>query len=260
MKKMSFARRNALFPRGVRALPAVLLGVAVLALIVRFLLPDVFIALVSPLWSVTSFASNIVYDATAALRSPVMLKHTLDAELSDNAALTSENATLRSEVEDLQKLLGSRKASEKGILASVLARPPLSPYDTLVVDQGSGAGVSAGALVTGPGGTPLGKVQSVTGSNARVALFSASGTKTDAWIGEHRLPVTLTGTGGGTFDASAPKDANIAAGDAVLVQGGFSIGTVVRVDSDASSPSATLGIQSAISPFTLVWVLISKNI
>ncbi len=140
----------------------------------------------------------------------------------------------------------------------VLARPPVSPYDTLIVDQGSSAGVAEGAFVTGPGGAPLGNVSSVTSGSARVTLLSASGKKTDAWVGEHRIPVTLSGGGAGTFESSAPKDAKIIVGDSVFVQGALVAGTVVRIDSDAASPSATLHIQAVINPFSLLWVHIEK--
>jgi cell shape-determining protein MreC len=202
--------------------------------------------------------SGLVSDTSHSVENPATLARELQAAEENITALTSENTTLKGQVEDLQNLLGTRSATVRGILASVLSRPPESPYDTLVVDQGEASGVFAGALVTGNGRVPLGRVASVTNGSARVTLFSASGVKTDAWVGEKRLPVTLTGMGGGTFSATAPTDAKIVAGDTVFVLGGVAIGTVVRSDVDTSSPTAVLRVQSATNPFSLLWVLIAR--
>jgi len=257
---MSFARRNALLPRGVRLLPAALIGIAVLIFLIRALLPNVFITLAAPFWRLSSLGAAAAYDASSALKNPAELSRELEAVRADNAALAADNETLKGQVEDLQKLLGSRTAPPKGILASVLARPPESAYDTLIVDQGSSAGVLPGALVSGPGGAPLGRVATATGSSARIALFSASGVKTDAWAGDSRTPITLTGAGGGTFSATAPKDAKIAVGDPVFAVGAAAIATVTRIDTDATSPTATLRIQAIVNPFTLLWVSIAPSL
>jgi cell shape-determining protein MreC len=257
---MSFARRNALLPRGAFLIPAILLGVAAIVFLIRILFPGFFITLVTPFWRFSSFTSGLVGGATSSLQNLATLSRELDVARAENAALTSENDTLSGQVHDLQNLLGSRTAPPKGVLASVLARPPESPYDTLIVDEGEASGVVPGALVTGPGGSPLGRVASLTTSTARVVLFSASREKTDAWVGTGRVPITLNGAGGGTFTATAPKDAKLATGDVVYVLGGAALGTVVRVDTDPSSATATLRIQSIINPFTLIWVTLSKSL
>jgi len=260
MKRMSFARRNALLPQGALIIPAILLGVAAIVFLIRILFPGLFITIVTPLWRLSSFTSGLVGGATSSFQNQAALSRELDAARAENAALTSENDTLAGQVHDLQNLLGSRTAPPKGVLASVLARPPESPYDTLIVDEGEASGIVPGALVNGPGGTPLGRVASLTTSTARIVLFSASGQKTDAWIGSNRVPITLSGAGGGTFSATAPKDAKLAVGDVVYILGGAALGTVVRVDTDPSSATATLRIQSLINPFTLVWVSLSRSL
>ncbi len=254
---MSFARRNVLLPRGIRVVPAVIIAFAIAIFLIRLFAPNFFITLAKPFWGVSSYTAGVVGTVSAAFKNPVTLARDLDAARTENAALVSQNTTLAGQVNDLQKLLGSRTAAPAGVLAAVLARPPESAYDTLVVDQGTAAGVLVDALVTGPGGAPLGRIASVTATNARVTLFSASDIKTEGWVGENRVPLTLLGAGGGTFDASVPRDAKVIVGDAVYVGGGLSIGKIIRADSDPSSPTATLRIQSAINPFTLLWVTIA---
>ncbi len=145
-----------------------------------------------------------------------------------NAALSAQNAALAAQVADLTALLGGRTAPPKGIVASVLARPPVAPYDVLIVDQGASAGVRQGAQAYGAGGTPIGVVGEVEGSRSRVTLYSARTMKTDGWAGADRIPLTIDGIGAGAFRATVSKDAGVAVGDGVYVahDGAFPVGTV----------------------------------
>jgi cell shape-determining protein MreC len=255
--RMSFARRNALIPRGLRLVPLVLLGIALLLFIIRAAAPNLFVTIATPLWRVSSLAAGGAADVAAFAENPATLMHERDEAQANVAALTNENANLTAKVADLERLLGSRRTAENGILAAVLSRPPESPYDTLIIDAGESAGVAEGAVVAADGGVPVGRVASAAAKTARVILFTSSGTKTDAWVGAHRIPVTLTGEGGGAWSASVPKDAGAAEGDPVEVFGSSVVGTVTRVDSDTSSPSATLRIQAAVNPFSILWVTVS---
>ena len=58
-----------------------------------------------------------------------------------------------------------------GIIAGIVARPPASPYDTLVLSAGSEEGVTLGMEAFGAGGVPLGVVSSVLANFSRVTLF-----------------------------------------------------------------------------------------
>jgi cell shape-determining protein MreC len=189
---------------------------------------------------------------------PIALQEKLDAAQSENIALRVEVASLTATAADLAALLGSRTEPSPGILAGVILAPPMSPYDVLIVDQGSSDGVASGALATGPGGVPIGEVLSVTEHAARVELFSAPGREVPALVGETRAPLILTGEGAGAFAANAPADTGISAGDLVYITAGgaFAIGTVVAVEHDATSPSAAIRIQPMVNPFSLTWVVL----
>ena len=164
-------------------------------------------------------------------------------------------------VRDLEPLLGTRVSAQKGIVAGVLARPPLVPYDVLVADQGSSAGVSLGARAYGAGGTPLGTVESVTEHTSRVLLYSAPARQTGGWVGDTRIPVILIGEGAGAFSASLPRDAGVRTGDVVLVPGGGSlpIGVIEMVETAPSSPLAFLSITPITNPFSITWVTIADE-
>lgn len=260
MKRTYYARRNALIrgPSQVVGIVAVLLAILILA--VRLIAPGVIVVVFTPLVTVSSYAANLLHVSTAVFTTPAERAQELDLSRAQIDALTAENATLRARVADLTALLGSRTAIAPGILASVVARPPESPYDVLVLDEGTSGGVAENAVVTGPGGVPLGRVAAVTGGSSRVLLFSAPHTNTPAWAGNARTPIVLTGAGGGAFESSAPKDAGLVAGDLVYAahEGAAALGTIVRLDSDPSSAAVTLRIQPLINPFSLTWVLISR--
>ncbi len=255
---MSFARRNALFPRGFRGVSATVVVVVVLAVALRVFAPNLLVTIATPLWRASVAVSGAIYGARASFANPIELQHTLDAVRAENTTLGEENATLKAQLADVTALLGSRSASVPGILAAVLARPPLSPYDSLLIDAGQTAGVQSGAFVEGPGGVPLGKVDVTTAQTARVTLFSSAGIKTEVLIGEHRVPVDLVGSGAGTFSATAPKDSGILVGDVVYSAKSALMGAVVRIDENASSPTATLFVQASVNPFSLSWVAVSR--
>lgn len=260
--RREYSRRRSAFLRDVRPVAAVVVGIAVLIFILRLVAPGALIAVASPFWRAGASLSSATGGFFSIFHEHATLEHERDAALAQVAALSEQNAVLAAKDSDLMKLLGNRTESTDTILAGVLARPPESAYDTLVVDQGSDAGVIVGAVAYGPGGVPLGTVASVTRSSGRITLYSAPAQQTGAWIGEARTPITLTGLGAGAFYTEAPREASTTIGDAVYVSGpgALPIGTVARVDSDPSSPKSVIRVAPAINPFSITWVTISKQL
>lgn len=242
---------------------SVVVIVIVLILVVlgglRFAAPAVLARIAGPLWNVGASLSAHTR-GVATTESKTSLRADRDRLSSDNAVFTAQNAALASQVADLTALLGSRTEPPKGIVARVLARPPVAPYDVLIVDQGADAGVSVGAVAQGPGGTPIGTVGESDKGQSRIALFSTSGLTHDGWIGSSHIPVTVTGAGAGAFRAEVPKQAGVLVGDTVYLASASAlpIGTVVQIESDPSSPSVGLDVRPYVNPFSLTWVTISR--
>lgn len=195
---------------------------------------------------------------TVSFDSRAELMEDRDRLLRENEALRNQSATFAARATDFERLLGGRTERAGGILAGVLARPPVSPYDVLIVDQGSNAGIRISATAYGPGGVPLGTVTSADANTSRVTLYSHTGNITEGWAGPNRIPVKLTGTGAGGFDAEIPGTAGAAVGDQVFVPGpgALPVATITEVVTDPSSPSVVLRIRSQINPFSLTWVTI----
>ncbi len=226
--------------------------------ILRFLLPGVLVAVASPFWSAGSSLSAGVGNVGSFFTDKATLTNERDRLLAENAAQYAKNALLDARVEDLERLLGSRTEAVDGVLAGVLSRPPVSPYDVLIVDAGSDSRVSVGSRADGPGGMPLGTVESVTKTSARILLYSTPGKETESWIGETRIPVTLVGEGSGAMSAVVAREAGIAVGDLVYASGpgALPIGSVLAVGNDPSSPRSRVDIRPLLNPFSVTWVTI----
>ncbi len=222
----------------------------------RFVFPGALTTLATPLWRLGTALDTATGGLMAGFGNAAKLSAERDHLTSENAALEAENAVLTARSEDLQKLLGTRTDPTKGVVAGVLVRPPVSSYDTLVVDQGTLSGVRTGGLALGPNGVPIGTVSSASSAAARIELFSAPARESAAWAGEARTPLTLVGNGGGTFTATLPRDSAVAAGDSLYLAGGGAIpmGTIVKVNSDPSSPRETLLIRPFTNIFSITWV------
>ncbi|HEX5774979.1 MAG TPA: rod shape-determining protein MreC [Candidatus Paceibacterota bacterium] len=263
--KMPFSRthkrRNALLGPGA-GIVSLAVGVIILTLfILRAAFPGALTALAMPFWQAGNGLTRGAGSLVAVWSDKNALASERDRLMRENLSLAEETRVLAAANTDLTRLLGSREEAPEGVLAGVLARPPVAPYDTLVVDQGAGAGVTAGAQVLGPGGAPVGTVESTTAHTSRVLLYSTSGQSSEGWVGAARLPITLEGAGAGAFRALVPRDASIAVGDMVYLPGpgAIPVGIITRVDADPSSPRATVHIRPFTSPFSITWVEIGPN-
>lgn len=244
--------------------PATRWSVAALALaltfvLARVLVPDLFMRVMGP---VLGAGSGLSARATGFFNSfgDARALAERNAELMrQNAALTLENRTLSERLADLATLYGTTAGVEvRGVVAGVLARPPTTLYDTLILSAGTDAGVYPLMGVVGEGGVPLGTVSDASARFARARLFSAPGVATDAWVGSARIPITLEGAGAGAFRASVSQGTGIALGDTVYLPGPGAVpmGRVARIRGAASDPVVRLSITPLINPFSVTWVTV----
>jgi cell shape-determining protein MreC len=257
MKKTFLTKRNALLSSANVSWGALALLVAVLALMLRLLAPNLFWRMSTPLlrgadalaWKSSVFFSGFADTAALVSRNEQLM--------NENATLASENQALQKREVDRAALAGSiPERDRRGIIASVISAPPVSPYDTLVLALGERGGVALGQEAFGAGGVPLGIVSSVLADFSRVTLFSAPNMSTRGWIGNSNLPIEILGAGGGALRATLARAAGVAVGDTVFAPGpgALPIGSVIRIDSDPSSPSVTFFIQPALNLFSVTWV------
>jgi len=249
--------QNGYVPGRGSATGGIVVLIIVVLIVIRLIAPTVWHTMTTPLWRVGHVVSIRLGGVG---ESKMTLSSERDTYAAQVAALANQNAALTAKVTDLTKLLGTRTQPDPGIVAAVLARPPVAPYDVLIIDQGTSAGVTLGALVTGEGGTPIGTIGQTDASQSRVTLFSTRGIQSPGWVGASHIPVTFTGAGAGAFTVSVPKIAGVQVGDgAYLASGGaYPVGTVIKIEVDPSSPNVSLDVRPYANPFSLAWVTVSK--
>lgn len=134
--------------------------------------------------------------------------NTLTSENADRQSLSLENAKLND--------LLSRGQPKNSIVAKVLEKPGFSPYDVLTLDVGSEKGVVVGDKVLFSN-IALGQIAEVGSGFSKARLFSSSGNKFNAVLGDTKSEAEAEGQGGGGFEILLPKGVMVKEGDPVVL-------------------------------------------
>ena len=176
------------------------------------------VSAISPIWR----AENAV---SRALSRSFEYWHSKQVLIDENVSLRNKVTALAlerdalalslSEGHSLSELLG-RKHQEGEVIASVLTRPPQSPYDLFIIDAGTKEGLATGSRVSLPGGAVVGIVSDIFPSSAKVKLFTTPGEKTEAVLERGNIPVILVGRGSGNFRVTVPRETVVVVGDRIV--------------------------------------------
>jgi len=150
---------------------------------------------------------------------------------------------------------------EGQVIASILVRPPQSPYDSLIINAGEDMGIQTNDQVYAFSGFPIGEVIEVSAKRSTVKLFSAPGSKIEVLIGTSTTSALAEGKGGGNFFLKLPKVSEIKPGDAVvrsyLSPEVFSV--IESVDASEGEAYTYAYFKLPIHLNSLVYVLVKKN-
>lgn len=179
----------------------------------------------TPVWNGENFITrgfNNLYLFFYTKDSLIKENQALKDKLISNEILLASTRTLSDTENNFLKSIG-RVSTKKLVTAAVLVHPPETPYDVLIIDVGSDNGVVVGQEValpttstTGAEGPKIGVITDVYKTNSKVLLYSANGEKTNAVLERNSIPILLTGRGGGNFEFSLQRDANVVVGDKIL--------------------------------------------
>ncbi len=210
--------------------------------------------------TITSGVSNAFYTVrqymeTSSATVPVfvrsrteLLRYTqeLEQEVASNQGIAATLSYITAENTELRNLLSA--SSSPQIVAGVLARPPYTPYDTMVLDKGSEDGIVEYAPVYHGKGIALGYVHAVFPHMSYVTLFSSPGVESTVYIFGANLFTTAYGEGGGVVHLSVPQGIPLTKGDAVVLPSLHTgtLGIVDEIQSIATEPEqhayVTLGV------------------
>ena len=209
-------------------------------------------------------------------KAAIVFSEEINFFLISNKSLAKENRKLRernSELEriallerglirenkELKALLG-RNAGPNFILAAVLARPALSPYDTFIIDVGRDHRISTGDRALVSGTFVIGEVTKVFQKTAQVKLFSSPGEKINVTLGTSNLLVVAEGRGGGNFEVTLPRGIEVKEGDTLAVPdiNMQVLGIVERISITPVSPFQIVYFKSPINMAAVKWVQIIR--
>lgn len=219
-----------------------------------------------PIWSMKNSTVTSIGDTSSLLRSKSSIIKENDQLRTDNAYLTSQMADykiLKDENIALKEMMGRTSSKHSFLLANILAKPDLSPYDTVVVDTGTNLAVTVGSVVYGNGNLPMGEVSKVMASTSLVTLYSNPGKVTNATLDGSNNSVELVGRGGGNFEMKIPQESVANKGQFVVLPNSTTvtpeiIAIVEEVTGAPSDPYKTVLLRSPINIQDLKWVEIEK--
>lgn len=252
MKRTYLARRNALLEGGRPSAGVVALAIAVVLMLMRVIAPNQFFAVLAPVFGFSTAFSERTHSALSGFVGSATLVEEADQLRAENANLQIQLEALRRQVAQV----GAIDNASESIVAGVLARPPASPYDTLIVNAGSDAGVTEKMTAFGADAAPIGVVSEVAPRYSRITLLSSPDMVTQAWLGSAHTPVQLVGEGGSAFSVNIPRTVSTRIGDLILLPGpgAIPVGQVVRIDDDPALPVMVLRVQPVQNVFSITWV------
>jgi cell shape-determining protein MreC len=213
----------------------IIVGILILAVIIKYGAPSI----AMPFMKAGAFIHDLGTMAASAFTSKSSLEtenQNLKDQLTQVQVEIDRDKVLTQENSDLKELLG-RHTKSSSILATVLAKPPLSLYDTLIVDVGSSDKVAVGDAVFAFGLVPIGTVSNVSSHTSTVLLFSSAGQKVEVRIGKN-VQTSAEAQGGGNFLIKLPKGTTVVQGDPVSAPGiGAEIfGHVENIETNDNDP------------------------
>ena len=147
------------------------------------------------------------------------------------------------------------------VLAAILVKPPLAPYDELIIDAGADQGIAVGAKVYAPGNILIGTTTDVLSETSKVTLLSSPGEKYPVIIGANHVSADAIGRGGGQYEAEVPQATQIAIGDLVsdanIADGTF--GKVISILNNPADPFETILFSAPVNIYQLRFVLVDSS-
>lgn len=176
--------------------------------------------------------------------------------LKDKKDLQDENFSLRGKISELEtknmilsgNFLKSEDGSDQNILvgsdsqkfltASVIFRPPQTPYDMLIIDSGSNQGIKEGMQAIVFGNILLGYVAEVFPDTSKVELISSFHEETNVVLESSNIPAIAVGLGGENFEIILPRPISVNLGERIIKLGNqpLLVGIVEKIENQNADP------------------------
>lgn len=141
----------------------------------------------------------------------------LKRELEATRRSLEKLAAIEEENRKFKALLNRRERGSEAVLASVLLKPPQSPFDMLILDVGEDMGVVIGDRIHAQG-VLIGAIAAVFTRSSTARLFSSPGEQVMVEVGSG-IHTRALGEGNGNFSITVPRETEIETGDPVVLPG-----------------------------------------
>jgi len=168
--------------------------------------------------------------------------------------------SLEAENSQLKELFGRLPQADTREFGVVIARPPKTPYDSLIIDIGADHGLMQGDLVYGEMEYLIGTIDSVSNTTSVVKLFSSPDVRLDVLISSSTTPVVAEGRGSGNLYIKVPKNIPIIEGDAIIVPDFNSavVGAAEKVDDSQGDAYSYIYFKLPVNLNSLRYVQVKK--
>jgi len=165
--------------------------------------------------------------------------------------LTTENRLLKN--------LGAFEDTR--IIAGVAGRPTELPYDVLVIDKGSEAGIKLNAPVYSGQDQALGYVAAVYPRSALVVLATTPDFKSTVYIYGPNIYANAEGQGSGGLKIKIPQGIKVTVGDLVILPALDSAiyGKISAIDSSPTKPEQFAYVSTGVSLLSLRYISVGTE-
>jgi cell shape-determining protein MreC len=247
-----------------------LVGVGALLIIVllNFTAPRLFSPLVRtvavPFIKVKNDLGYSISDTFTLIHSKEDLQNQVNAlqlQVNQDHIAMLQYGLITQENDDLKAVLGRVPQPKDQLLAAVLSAPPVSPYDTFLIDAGGADGLKAGDMIETQDGVLVGTIAQVNSHTSLAQLYSTPGQQLQVTVGTSTIAAVATGEGGTNMQIRLPQNANVRIGDPVMVPGlePQFIGSIGHIDATASDSFETIFFTLPVSLSQTQWLLIDKS-
>ncbi len=219
-----------------------------------------FQSIISPIWVAENNLSATTINPLGFLVSKKQLllsNEQLRKDVSEAEMMLADRNLLLKENLELKEIMG-RVRVDDFVLASVLSKPNVSEYDTLIVDAGRDLNIKEGDKVLVLGDILVGEVAEVDKKTSKIKLHSSSKEEVEVMVGLFNVSATAVGKGGGNFEIKIPRGVDVEVGDPVASYGLNApvFGSVEEIISTPADSFKTLLFKSPVNFFEIKWVQI----
>ena len=215
-----------------------------------------------PIWkSENSFLNSSIFEYFKSKQVLIDERLAMEQKLFMAGNLLALNTTLQTENDNLKDLLGRKDARQKTVLATILVKPPQTPYDMLTVDIGEDQQVRVGDKVMANASVYIGEVSEVMPHSSKVSLYSTPGRKLSVVLGASSVTMEAVGIGGGNFNILVPREIEVKEGDVIIIPSITAnvFGIVEKVNFKETDSFQTVLFKSPVNVSELNFVEIVQN-